>query len=61
MSELERLKLAYARVLNAVDVQSKNVEDYPSSPYSEATANTLVAQTQALRLLGDEIRALEAA
>ena len=59
-TELETLRAAYKRTLSAVDVQSKNVEEYPSSPYAEATANTLTAQARALRLIGDEIRALEA-
>lgn len=58
--ELETLRAAYKRTLHAVDVQSKNVEDYPSSRYAKATAKTLIAQATALRLLGDEIRALEA-
>lgn len=59
-TELETLRTAYKRTLSAIDAQSKNVEDYPTSPYAEATAKTLTAQAKALRLIGDEIRALEA-
>lgn len=55
---LEKLRAAYDRVLYAVDIQSANVEKYPNSQYAEATANTLTAQVRALRLLGDEIRAV---
>ncbi len=59
-TEIEMLRAAYSRTLAAVDAQSQKVEEFPSSPYAEATANTLAAQARALRLLGDEIRAVEA-
>lgn len=56
---MDTLRLAYARVLAAIDEISEKVEKYPNSQYAEATAKTLTAQARALRLLGDEIRALE--
>jgi hypothetical protein len=47
---------AYTRVLNTVKHSAAEVEQYPSTPYSTTNAERLAAQTQALGVIGDELR-----
>jgi outer membrane protein assembly factor BamD (BamD/ComL family) len=58
--DLEALTTAYKRIVSAIDSQSEKLETYSNSPYAEDSGKKLAAASQALCLLGAEIRAWHA-